>query len=1339
MADGMVKIKAFFDAKDANSGVNKLKASLNGLKSSGSSVGSVFKSVLGANLVSGALIGGFNALKNTVVGVGSAAVQEGAKLEQSFGGIDTLYSGAEAAAKSYAASAYKAGISANTYAEQAVSFGASLKQALGGDAVAAAKAADMAITDMADNAAKMGTDIGMVQQTYQSLARGNYAMLDNLKLGFGGTKSEMERLLQTAEQLTGKKYDISNFADITEAIHAVQESLGIAGVAAEEARSTLSGSFGAMKAAWENTMGAITGKELDITPALEGLAQTASTFLFGNFIPMVGRVMQNLPKAIGTFIEKGRPALEEGLRKTFSEGAVKKIMGVFDGIVDFGSKIKAFFDNFGKTGAISAMAGALESVGGAIGNIMSALSGGKGDWSDFGTTLGEIAKTVSDVVSGIGDFVGKLDPGVIQGVAGAIFGVVGAFKALSGVASIVSGALSLISWVLSANPFTIAIVAIGALVGWFITAYNTSEDFRNKVNGALKAVGKAFDSLKKAFSKINPSVFIALLPAIAKVGKALGGLAKTKVKDIFSNLFKKAKPPKVPPPDAPDVPEPKVPKGGASKITKFFQGIANVIKTIFNGIGTVISKVGTAISTAAKGIGTGIATAFRGLGQAVAMANPAQWLAFGAAMFMVGAGVALAAFGISMLVQAAIQLASAGSGAAFALVGMGVGIAALAGIFALLGPALTAGAVGIIAFGAAVALIGAGIFLATAGLSMLAGHLPMIAAFGASAAVGIAALGAGLIVMGVGAMVAGAGLMVAGAGLAVVGAGAVVAAVGAMALGVGLIVAGAGVAVFGAALNTAQPGIETFADAISKVIDSLSNGISSVLDSVAGIFDSIGNAALNAGRGFDMLANGVQKLNGVGIMRLGAIFAEVAGGLSSLAGNAAGLTAVGTGMMQLGQGFMMIQMSGAIVTTMLTQLSTTLPTLSASLTSVSPAITMLGASFTALGPVLTSAAMSFTQFTTGLMASAMVFPMIGMQITALGMSMTILTTSLTLMQTSLIALTSSISVVTSSFTALSGAIAGVASSLMVINSSSASASAALFALSAAFAMLAVSVTGSMTMASASVTAGGAQMQASLTSTGQRMVVSMQSAMNQIVNAVRNGMNNAVSAVRSGGSQMVAAMRATGAQLVSAVQSMMNQAVAAARSAHGAMVAAGNFIGQGLAQGMRQALPAVTAAANDLVRQAERAAQAKAIIKSPSHLFRDEVGWWIGLGVAQGIENATPEVAKKMDFIEDMVNRFNVKIADVMDSSANSLTSRVQAETFKLNAKKEVISRQEGQSTYIADLLEIATEKLDEVITAVEAGGNVMLDNGALVGHIGPAVNGYIGRETRREGRRSLRP
>ncbi|NYS33557.1 hypothetical protein HZZ02_07255, partial [Streptococcus danieliae] len=123
MADGSVKIKAQFDGKEAESGVSKLKSSLNSLKGAGSGIGSVFKSVLGANLVSGALIGGFNALKNTVVGVGSAAIQEGAKLEQSFGGIDTLYSGAEAAAKSYAATAYKSGISANTYAEQAVSFG----------------------------------------------------------------------------------------------------------------------------------------------------------------------------------------------------------------------------------------------------------------------------------------------------------------------------------------------------------------------------------------------------------------------------------------------------------------------------------------------------------------------------------------------------------------------------------------------------------------------------------------------------------------------------------------------------------------------------------------------------------------------------------------------------------------------------------------------------------------------------------------------------------------------------------------------------------------------------------------------------------------------------------------------------------------------------------------------------------------------------------------------------------------------------------------------------------------------------------------------------------------
>lgn len=221
---GSAYVQIVPSAKGISGSISKL---LGGeVDSAGRSAGSS----LGASLVS-ALSGALAA-----AGIGkiiSSALGAGADLQQSFGGLDTIYDGAQESAKRFAKEAYKAGVSANTYAEQAVSMGASLKQALGGDSTKAINMANVAIMDMTDNAAKMGTDIGVIQQTYQSLARGNYAMLDNLKLGFGGTKSEMERLLATAEGLPsamGRKFDISNYADVVEAIHLVQESMGLTGV-----------------------------------------------------------------------------------------------------------------------------------------------------------------------------------------------------------------------------------------------------------------------------------------------------------------------------------------------------------------------------------------------------------------------------------------------------------------------------------------------------------------------------------------------------------------------------------------------------------------------------------------------------------------------------------------------------------------------------------------------------------------------------------------------------------------------------------------------------------------------------------------------------------------------------------------------------------------------------------------------------------------------------------------------------------------------------------------------------------------------------------------------------
>lgn len=252
-----------------------------------------------------------------------SSLDEGAKLQQSyFGGLDTLYGEAADAARAYAREAAAAGISMNDYSEQAVSFGAALKNAFGGDVKKAAEAANTAIMDMADNSAKMGTDITSVQMAYQGFAKQNYTMLDNLKLGYGGTKTEMERLLADAEKLSGQKYSIDNLGDVYEAIHVIQGDLGLTGVAAAEASETFSGSFAAMKASAQNLLGSLAVGE-NVGPAMTQLVTSISTFFFNNLLPMIGTLVKSLPTAIVTFLKQGLPLLVTNLTSLLSSLATQ--------------------------------------------------------------------------------------------------------------------------------------------------------------------------------------------------------------------------------------------------------------------------------------------------------------------------------------------------------------------------------------------------------------------------------------------------------------------------------------------------------------------------------------------------------------------------------------------------------------------------------------------------------------------------------------------------------------------------------------------------------------------------------------------------------------------------------------------------------------------------------------------------------------------------------------------------------------------------------------------------------------------------------------------------------
>lgn len=253
----------------------------------------------------GVLKGVGAAMGAVAIAAGAAAVKLGkeviaayADYEQLVGGVDTLFGDSSQTVQNYAANAFKtAGMSANEYMETVTGFSASLIQSLGGDTAKAAEVADMAITDMADNANKMGTDLSSIQMAYQGFAKQNYTMLDNLKLGYGGTKSEMERLLADAEKISGIKYDLTSFSDLTEAIHVIQTEMGITGTTALEATETISGSISGMQSAIDNLMAGLGNADADIE-MLVGNVVESFQHVVKNVVPIIENIVKALPAAL---------------------------------------------------------------------------------------------------------------------------------------------------------------------------------------------------------------------------------------------------------------------------------------------------------------------------------------------------------------------------------------------------------------------------------------------------------------------------------------------------------------------------------------------------------------------------------------------------------------------------------------------------------------------------------------------------------------------------------------------------------------------------------------------------------------------------------------------------------------------------------------------------------------------------------------------------------------------------------------------------------------------------------------------------------------------------------
>lgn len=298
MADGSVTIEFNGDTKGLDKDINGISGKVqSGLGKLGSIAGTAMKGVTAA----------VGATSTALAGLGSASVSSYADLEQNVGGIETLFGSSADKVIKNAQNAYKtAGMSANQYMETVTSFSASLLQSLGGDTDRAADTADMALQDMSDNANKMGTSMELIQNAYQGFAKQNYTMLDNLKLGYGGTKTEMERLLADAQKITGVKYDINNLNDVYTAIHVIQGQMGITGTTFKEASSTITGSIGSMKAAFDNF--------LNGSGTMDQLVETGITAI-QNIVNAVGQLLPQLMQSLSD----ATPQIIAGINQIFPQ------------------------------------------------------------------------------------------------------------------------------------------------------------------------------------------------------------------------------------------------------------------------------------------------------------------------------------------------------------------------------------------------------------------------------------------------------------------------------------------------------------------------------------------------------------------------------------------------------------------------------------------------------------------------------------------------------------------------------------------------------------------------------------------------------------------------------------------------------------------------------------------------------------------------------------------------------------------------------------------------------------------------------------------------------------
>ena len=504
-AEVLVKFKG--DTKDLDEKTGKASSAIKGL-------GNGLKGALAAGAIAAA--SAVVALTKATIDLTKASVEAYAEYEQLIGGVETLFKESADKVEAYANQAYKtAGLSANEYMSTITSFSASLLQSLGGDTDKAADYADQAIQDMSDNANKMGTDMSMIQSAYQGFAKQNYTMLDNLKLGYGGTRGEMERLLSDAEKISGVHYDISSFADMTEAIHIIQTEMGITGTTAKEAASTITGSLNMTKASWDNLVAGFSKKDINLDELVDQVIDSALTFA-NNVLPVVERALNGIANALPRVVERiaeELPVLIENLLPPIISACIALIRSISKNLP---ALLKTLID-----AVIQALDGILDLLPEIIGALLSGAIAIIEALAEALPTL--LPKLITAVIDGVLKIVEYL-PDVIKAAITLLMGIVEAIPEIitalvdalpdiittiitcliEAIPELIVGAFKLLFGLIKAIPLIIVelIRAIPEIIIALTDALTSSESLHQMLEAAKTLLREIVNGVKNSISNI---------------------------------------------------------------------------------------------------------------------------------------------------------------------------------------------------------------------------------------------------------------------------------------------------------------------------------------------------------------------------------------------------------------------------------------------------------------------------------------------------------------------------------------------------------------------------------------------------------------------------------------------------------------------------------------------------------------------------------------------------------------------------------------------------------------------------------------------------------------------